>query len=107
MELIEYLQTLNSKKNPFIVCVNVNCDAFRQMSQGVLDENLMEEVTFFRAFAENILNNETISKILENTKVIKHQKDRRSTPGEDIYFVSVDYPHDYKKAKNKLMELLS
>lgn len=107
MELIDYLQTLDHKQKPYIVCVNVNCDAFTKLTQGALDEDLTEEVTFFRTFAENILKSKRASKILENTKVVKYQKDRRSVPGEEIFFVSVDFRRDYKKAKNELMELLN
>ena len=106
MKLIEYLKELNNELNFFVICINADCEAFDHGRKGVFDLNDMEEMTFFRTYARNILKNKKAMKLLEDTDFLS-EKEEKAEAGERVVFVTVSCKDDYLKIRKRLTEILN
>ncbi|MBR2787525.1 MAG: hypothetical protein IKD94_00020, partial [Erysipelotrichaceae bacterium] len=70
------------------------------------DLNDMEEMTFFRTYARNILRNKKAIRLLEDTEFLSEQ-DEEGEPGERVAFVTVSCKKDYDRIREKLTEILN
>ena len=98
MKLIEYLEGLNDEFNFFVVCINADCEAFDHGRKGEFDLDDMEEMTFFRTYARNILKNRKAMKLLEDTDFLSEKEEKTET-GERVVFVTVSCRDDYLKIR--------
>ena len=55
MKLIEYLRSIDPMS--FIVCININCDAFSKIRNGAMNKETIDQITFFSGSAANVLKN--------------------------------------------------
>jgi len=105
MKLIEYLKGLDDDLSFFIICINAACTAFDRGRSGVFTFEDMEEMTFFRTYARNILHNEEATKLLADTEFLS-EREEESGQGERVIFVTVSCRKSYESIRNRLMELL-
>ena len=105
MKLIEYLKGLDEDLNFFIICINAACTAFGRGRCGVFTLEDMEEMTFFRTYARNILHSKEAMRLLADTEFLS-EREEESGQGERVIFVTVSCRKSYESIRKRLMELL-
>ena len=105
MKLIEYLQDLDDDLNVFIICVNAACTAFGKGRSSAFTLEDMEEMTFFRTYARNILHSKEAMRLLADTEFLS-EREEESGQGERVIFVTVSCRKSYESIRKRLMELL-
>ena len=109
-DLIKTLKTLGDPITSFVVCTNADTQAFKQLLEGDNSDEVVDEMTFFHACVQNILNNKDAISLLKNIKVlnVKKENDDPFDPDISVYYILVSCPDDkYQIIKPKLNEVLS
>ena len=106
MKLVDYIKRFENELNPFIICINTNCNAFRKAKEGVLNVEEMEELTFFRAYIQNILKNKEALDLLKDVEYLDSDVEEEIKE-EKVLLVTVSCGRNYSSIKHKLSELLN
>ena len=106
-KLTEFIRSIKDPISSFLYCANTECQAFRRQSEGKGSDQDYEDMTFFRACAQNVLSNKKAMSLLEDTNVIETNQES-SYSGVNLYYVLVSFPEEeFVEAKKKLQELLN
>ena len=111
MKLIDYLQTIEDPWNAYVVCINVNCQAFREAKEGKFSPDIVEGFTFFRCNPQMLLANSTALKLIKDLDITKSvEKQEKILENEVARFIYLYVDHDertYENVKTKMGELLN
>lgn len=106
---IDYLkEEISDPINTFMVCANLNCDAYKSAKKGELSKDTIEEMTLFRGYVNTLLHSEEAIKILKNTIFVECRQKTSNISSVPMLYVVVNYPdNNYKKAKRELSKILA
>ena len=105
MKLIEYLKSIDPMS--FIICININCDAFNKIRAGNLNKETIDQITFFSDSAANVLKNNAALDLFSDLKVLDVQKERKPSAEADLIYLYVNYAGNYSEAKQKAQMMLA
>ena len=105
MKLIEYLRSIDPMS--FIVCININCDAFSKIRNGAMNKETIDQITFFSDSAANVLKKSEKLDLLSDLKVLDVQKERKPLAEADLIYLYVNYVGNYSEAKQKAQMILA
>ena len=105
MKLIEYLRSIDPMS--FIVCININCDAFNKICNGTLNKETIDQITFFSGSAANVLKNGAALDLFSDLKILDVQKERKPMAEADLIYLYVNYAGNYSEAKQKAQMILA
>ena len=105
MKLIEYLKSIDPMS--FIICININCDAFNKICTGNLNKETIDQITFFSDSAANVLKNNAALDLFSDLKVLDVQKERKPLAEADLIYLYVNYAGNYSEAKQKAQMMLA
>lgn len=106
MSLIEYLSSLEEELNYYVICVNANCDAFREAREGILNLKEIENTVFFREYAKKLLNNKKAIELLNGAKYIGASSENEEGDKDNVLFVTCDVDDNYMNKRRKMQEIL-
>jgi len=105
MKLIEYLRSIDPLS--FVVCININCDAFNKIRNGIMSKETIEQITFFSGSAANVLKNSTALDLFSDLKVLDVQKERKLSAEAELIYLYVNYAGNYSEARQKAQMILA
>ena len=105
MKLIEYLRSIDPMS--FIVCININCDAFSKIRNGAMNKETIDQITFFSGSAANVLKNGEALYLFSDLKILDVQKERKPMAEADLIYLYVNYAGNYSEAKQKAQMILA